>query len=335
MENLKSYINELFLNDLLHNIAIKVGKKDEVLLEYYKSNEMDINENTLFDMASVSKMLCTTTLSLIALDKGLISLEDKVTKYFEVPEKGITIKNLLTHTIGIGHKSLNLPHISQQNVAEYILNLPSDIPIGSDVLYSCPAFIVMGKILEKVFGDRLDKVFEEYVTKPLGMDKTCYLPLRQSNMVNANVEEKDKGRVNDYNCQFLGGVAGNAGVFSNITDVTKYIKLLIEGGKPLFSKDVLKIASENHTVKMQESRGLGFVYSDDKYLRTADLMPIGSIGHGGWTGQSVFVDLKSGLYVIILTDLTVSTQRKFGSPDSDLTKEIIKNIHFKVKQDLF
>jgi len=334
MNNLVSYIDELFSKDLLRNIAIKVGKKDDILLEYYKSDG-EINADTLFDMASVSKMLCTTTLSLIALDKGLISLDDKVTKYFDVPEKGITIKNLLSHTIGIGHKSLNLPQMNIDNVAEYILNIPSDIPVGSDVLYSCPGFIVMGKILEKVFDDRLDRVFETYVTKPLGMDKTCYLPLRQSNMVNANIDEKDKGRVNDYNCQFLGGVAGNAGVFSNITDLTKYVKMLISGGEPLFSKDILNIAAENHTAEMKESRGLGFVYSDEKYPRTGDLMPKGSIGHGGWTGQSVFVDLKSGLYVIILTDLTVSTQKKFGSPDSDLSKEIIKNIHFKITSDLF
>jgi len=334
MNNLTSYIDEIFSQKLLHNIAVKVGKNDDILLEYYKSDG-EINADTLFDMASVSKMLCTTTLSLIALDKGLISLDDKVTKFFSVSDNGITVKNLLTHTIGIGHKSLNLPQINQQNVAEYILNLPSDIPVGNDVLYSCPAFIVMGKILEKVFGARLDRLFESYVTKPLGMDKTCYLPLRQSNMVNANIDEKDKGRVNDYNCQFLGGVAGNAGVFSNITDLTKYVKMLISGGEPLFSKDILNIAAENHTAEMKESRGLGFVYSDEKYPRTGDLMPKGSIGHGGWTGQSVFVDLKSGLYVIILTDLTVSTQKKFGSPDSDLSKEIIKNIHFKITSDLF
>jgi len=334
MNNLTSYIDEIFSQKLLHNIAVKVGKNDDILLEYYKSDG-EINADTLFDMASVSKMLCTTTLSLIALDKGLISLDDKVTKFFSVSDNGITVKNLLTNTIGIGHKSLNLPQINQQNVAEYILNLPSDIPVGNDVLYSCPAFIVMGKILEKVFGARLDRLFESYVTKPLGMDKTCYLPLRQSNMVNANIDEKDKGRVNDYNCQFLGGVAGNAGVFSNITDLTKYVKMLISGGEPLFSKDILNIAAENHTAEMKESRGLGFVYSDEKYPRTGDLMPKGSIGHGGWTGQSVFVDLKSGLYVIILTDLTVSTQKKFGSPDSDLSKEIIKNIHFKITSDLF
>lgn len=325
------YIDSLFKENLVHNIAVKVGCYDKVLLEYYKSDETEIDENTLFDMASVSKMLCTTTLSLIALDKGLITLDDKVTKYFDVPEKGITIKNLLTHTIGIGHKAVSLPQINYDNVAEYILNIPSDIPVGSDVLYSCPGFIVLGKILEKVFGDRLDRLFETYITKPLNMESTTYLPLRRANMVNANPDENNKGRVNDYNCQFLGGVAGNAGVFSNICDLTKFTQMLL-ADDVLFSKEILDLASQNHTPDMSESRGLGFVYSDKKYERAGELIPVSSIGHGGWTGQSVFVDRKSGLYVILLTDITLSTLKKSGSHDSDLTKKIIKNIHNEIKK---
>lgn len=334
MKNLTAYIDKLFNENSVHNIAIKVGKGDTCIYELYKSDIQAIDDNTLFDMASVSKMLCTTTLSLIALDKGLISLDDKVTKYFDVPDKGITVKNLLTHTIGIGHKPLNLPQVNYQNVAEYILNIPSDIPVGSDVLYSCPGFIVMGKILEKVFGDRLDRIFEAYVTKPLGMNKTCYLPLRQENMVNANIEEKDKGRVNDYNCQFLGGVAGNAGVFSNTSDLTKFVKMLLSGGEPLFSKEILEKAAQNYTENMSQARGFGFVYVDEKYPQTGKLMPIGSVGHGGWTGQSVFVDLKSGLYAIILTDSTLSAMKKFGGSDPEKIKKIRENLHNAIKKDL-
>jgi CubicO group peptidase (beta-lactamase class C family) len=334
MENTTAYIENLFKDGLLHNVAIRVGVRDNILFETYHSDKDSVNEHTLFDMASVTKILCTTSLSLIALDKGLLSLSDPMDRFFDVGENDITVKNLLTHTMGIGHKPLNLPNVNYDNVAEYILSIPPDIPVGQGVLYSCPGFIVLGKILEKVFSDRLDILFKKYVTDKLGMESTSFLPLRRENIVLSSLDEADIGRVNDYNCRYLGGVAGNAGVFSNVHDLTLFADMLLGGGKGLFSEETLTLASQNHTEGMSESRGLGFVYSDEKYERTGNLFPVGAIGHGGWTGQSVFADRKSGLYAIILTDATLSTDRKFGSANTEKVHEIMKNLHNLLKLDL-
>ena len=111
MESMQAYIDGLFDRQLLHNIAIRVGCRDQVLYEFYKSNTQEIHERTLFDMASVTKILSVTALSLMAKDAGKLSFSDKVSRFFPVPPhfEGLTVFHLLTHTMGIGHRPLNLP----------------------------------------------------------------------------------------------------------------------------------------------------------------------------------------------------------------------------------
>lgn len=250
---------------------------------------------------------------------------------FYPTSKSLTIKNLLTHTMGVGHKALNKEGNSYENIAEKILDIPSDIPIGADVRYSCPGFILLGKILEKIFGMPLNECFNELVAKPLGLENTSFLPLNRRNAVNSNLDKEKCGIVNDYNCQFLGCVAGNAGVFSNISDVTKYVNFLQNKGKPLISEQTFLTAAQNHTSGMNESRGLGFLYVDERYAQTGGLFSDGAIGHCGHTGQSVFVDYRSGLYVIILSDATISTVKKYGREHYGEVMEMRAEIHRAIK----
>ncbi|MBQ4136575.1 MAG: beta-lactamase family protein [Clostridia bacterium] len=327
---LENVIDEYIVKGILEHIAVRVGKGDNAIYDTYRGG---VNENTLFDMASVTKIIVTTSLALIALDKGLLKLDDTVDKFFPT-SKSLTIMNLLTHTVGIGHKSLNKEGNSYDNIAERILDIPSDIPIGADVRYSCPGFILLGKILEKTFGMQLSQCFNEFVAKPLGLENTSFLPIDRQNIVNSNLDESKRGIVNDYNCQFLGGVAGNAGVFSNISDVTKYVNFIQNRGKPLISEQTFLTAAQNHTLGMSESRGLGFLYVDEHYNQTGELFSNGAIGHCGHTGQSVFVDYRSGLYVIILSDATISTVKKYGVEHYDEVIKMRELIHRAIKCSL-
>lgn len=333
MKNLDLTLNTLLNEKTVENIAVRVGMRNSVICDRFSSG---IDSRTLFDMASVTKILATTSLSLIAISRGLISVDDKVSYFFQTPDayKELTLKNLLTHTMGIGYKDLTQSNLSNENVQDYILNITPDVPIGSDVLYSCPAFILLGKILEKVFGKALDVAFSEFVATPLSMSATSYRPIHTDNCVNANISPEDKGTVNDYNCRFLGGVAGNAGVFSNISDLTKYVKMLLDFGAPIIDKNVFEISSRNHTENMSESRGLGFLYVDERYSQTGGLFDNGSIGHCGHTGQSLFVDLYSGLYVIILSDATLSVFKKLKEHNYNEVMKMRENIHRAIKLDL-
>lgn len=207
MKHTYDCIEKYILQKHLNNIAIRIGIGNRVIADVFKSTEQNIDTKTLFDMASVTKIMATTTLCLVALDKGCVKLNDTVSSYFEVPhdKEKLTIEHLLTHTIGIGHKSLNVFGNNYNNIAQYILSIPLDVSIGSDVLYSCPGYILLGKILEKVFGKRLDELFLEFVANPLKMEYSSFCPDINNQFVNSNLPEDEFGIVNDYNCRFLGG----------------------------------------------------------------------------------------------------------------------------------
>ena len=329
-KRLDCVLNDCIKRGTVGHVAVRVGMGENVIYDTFRG---DVDQNTLFDMASVTKIIATTSLALIALDRGLLHLDDTVDKFYPT-QKELTIKNLLTHTIGIGHKALNKEGYTYENIASKILEIPSDIPIGSDVLYSCPAFILLGKILENVFGQPLEMCFDKLVATPLDLSDTSFLPSNKQNVVNSNLEDELCGVVNDYNCQFLGGVAGNAGVFSNLTDVTKYVHFLLNRGAPLISQDTFAEAVRNYTPDMSEARGLGFVYVDNRYTQTGGLFENGAIGHCGHTGQSVFVDYRSGLYVIILSDATISVTKKYGFDNYDEVMDMRTKLHKAIKQDL-
>ena len=259
MENVEHYLEWLQANQLVENIAVKVGKNDTVLYETYRSKSGSLSQTTLFDVASVTKIVSTTSLCLLAMDRGLLSIEDTVSKFFPCPpdKQSLTVRNLLTHTMGLRHKSLYKDKKAYENIQEYILNLPLDFPIGSKFCYSCPGFILLGKVVEKVLDGRLDKLFEEYVAKPLGMISSTYCPDRSGDIVNGNLSPDEVGIVSDFNCRFLDGIAGNAGVFSNVQDLTRYVNMLLHYGAPLVRKETFDLAIKNYTKDFTESRGLG------------------------------------------------------------------------------
>ena len=154
------------------------------MADIFESTGKKPTGTTLFDIASVTKIMVTSMLCLMASDKKKIALEDSVGKFFEASEekKKITIKNLLVHTIGIGHKSLVIKGCNYSKVQNYVLDIESDMPIGSETQYSCPGYILLGKIIEKIYGKRLDELFRELIAEPLDMKMSSFLP----NLVRCN-----------------------------------------------------------------------------------------------------------------------------------------------------
>lgn len=337
MKNLQACINEWFADQKVTNLAVRIGRRDEILHDHFQSTERELTEKTLFDMASVTKVVATTTLALIALDRGLIKLDTPVSQFWPVPEdkKTLTVFHLLTHTLGYGHQKLFEPDVEYSMIQELILSYPCLSAPGTETRYSCPGFILLGRIVETVLGIPLDAAFEQYVARPLGMISSTFHP-DPAQTVNSNRTPESRGLVNDYNSRFLGGVCGNAGLFSNMADITRYVKMMLAEGSPLISRDTFRLATQNHTKGMSESRGLGYVYVDDRYVQTGKLFAEGSVGHCGHTGQSVFVNLQSGLYVIVLSDATIQTVHRYGI-DPKHYQHVIKmrkEIHSAIHKDL-
>lgn len=278
-----------------------------------------VNERTLYDMASVTKMLSTTMVTLRLIARGELDLADMLPRYFGdlVPEdkREITLFHLLTHTSGYpAHIRLDQAGVAPEEAVPFLLNAPLAYPTGTAVEYSCVGFILLGKLLEQVTGRRLDALAAEEVFRPLGMDHTGYHPLdRPVDPENTAFTERSvwdgswlRGRVHDENAYYLGGVAGNAGVFSDLDDCIRFARMLAGhgtlDGQIYLPRCIFDAAIRNYTPGMEESRGLGFHLANGYYSYSGQFFDQGGFGHNGFTGPHIFVSPDTGLWVVLLTN---------------------------------
>lgn len=278
----------------------------------------DCRVETLFDMASVSKVVSTTMIALKFWEEGQLSLEDRVGDFFsEAPEdkKDITIFQLMTHTGGISpFFFLSKYAFAPEQAVEAILNFPLVGKPGEEPRYSCMGYILLGKILEQVGGAPLDKLAKRLVFEPLGMTHTTYHPTGDI----APTERCSDGTllqgiVHDENARFLKGISGNAGVFSDIGDMAKFAKMLSGNGKlpgqaSYLSEETLTMARKNYTPQGPEFRGLGFHLAGSPNNFLGDRMSRQTFGHTGFTGTSFAVDPETGLWLVLLTNRVCPTR---------------------------
>ena len=280
----------------------------------------DCSESTLFDMASVSKILGPTMIAFRFLEDGKLRLYDTVETFFpDAPadKKDITILHLMTHTSGISpHFFLSDFTDDPADAARVILEQPLAYPTGSDPQYSCMGYILLGKILEKIGMMPLDRLAQKYVFDPLGMVNTCYCPTGQCAPTERDPEtgELIRGVVHDENARFLKGISANAGVFSNISDMSRFAQMLALGGKTAdgaayLSPAMLKAALVNRTPNSKgEFRGLGFNLAGSPRNFLGDLMSPRAFGHTGFTGTSFAVDPETRLWMVLLTNRVCPTR---------------------------
>ena len=296
----------------------------------FTGDYVPVTENTLYDMASCTKILSTTMVALRMIDMGKLALYDSISRFIDVPEdkKNIEIRHLLTHTSGIkSHFLLEKDGRAPEEAANIVLDMPLSSPTGTKVEYTCMGYILLGKILEKIGGKPLDKLADELVFKPLGMSNTCYRPLDKGYGDIAATEycEKEgkykRGIVHDENACFLNGISANAGIFSTAEDCSKFARMLSRNGMTdngmFLSPSLMNLTKTDLTMEVdqEEGRGLGLVVKRFNTLSAmGDLYPAGSYGHNGFTGTSIYVHGGNGLYVVLLTNrvhFTRSSDRIF------------------------
>lgn len=313
-ENLKNILLKGLEQGAYPCCAAAVGRGNEVFFRFsagYRAlfpEKLPLTENTLFDMASLTKLMGTTMACLRMLEEGKIALNDKISKYFSqcFGKEDITVFMLMTHTSGISaHMPLYLDKDSVDAVSA-ILSKPLAYPTGTKTVYSCMGYILLGKILEKIEGKTLDKIVKERVFVPLGMENSFYNP--PADAICAATErdiftgEMVCGVVHDENARFLKGVSGNAGMFCTVNDTVRFAKMLSQRGAGYLDEKTFSLAVTDYTPDFDESRGLGFQLFGGKPFPGGSKMSIGSYGHTGFTGTSLFVDNKTGVYAILLTN---------------------------------
>lgn len=304
-------------------MALLVIKDGDVIYEKYAGrltylpDALPITDSTIFDLASVSKVVATTTAAMICVDRKLFSLDDKVIKFFpKFKVKGkesITIRNLLTHTSGLpAFKKYYELVKNEKELMEDIFNSSISFEPGTQMVYSDLGMITLGKIIEKVTGKTLDQFCKREIFTPLQMTNTFYKPVAALKHRIAPTEYDDYwrnrlliGEVHDEASSMLGGVAGHAGLFSTARDLGIFLQMLLQGGE--YGKiKIVKSTTANIFTKQQSnlsSRALGWDTKDGEgYSSAGTLFHSDSYGHTGYTGTSVWTDPTRKLIVILLTN---------------------------------
>jgi len=273
--------------------------------------------DTMFDLASLTKVVATTSSLMKLFEEGRFRLNDHVTQYlpeFQEGKSDLTIRNLFTHFSGMSPDLvLNPPWSgSQTGIHKAMIEKPN-APPGTHFVYSDINFILLGELVHRLSGQMLSDYAREHIFLPLGMHETMFQP-PASLIPRIAPTERDgakgpplRGVVHDETSRYMGGVAGHAGLFSTGDDLARFCEMMLRKGEldgtRLFSPlTVEKFTTPQSPPDQPILRGLGWDIDSQFSGNRGDLFPIGSYGHTGFTGTSIWIDPVSDTYVILLAN---------------------------------
>lgn len=323
---------------LISGGAVAVGNHEGLLYStargqmYPATAATPISERTLFDVASLTKVIATTPAIMKLLENGRITLLDPLNRWF--PEfdgtgrEEITILNLLTHTSGLDDATLS-DSTPLNSAIQHAISQKNWNPFGNRFRYADINFILLGELIHRASGQSLDRFSKEQIFAPLGMTDTMFLPPLNLLPSIAPTIGPNKvlrsGIVQDENARNLAGVAGHAGLFSTVSDLSRFaIMLMNQNGlnsESLFSQRVLKQMTAPYFYSGGRIvRGLGWdIYSPFSSPRGRHFSDM-SFGHTGYSGSSIWIDPEQDLFVILLTvRLDYRDIRHFSMLRSDIS----------------
>jgi uncharacterized protein YbbC (DUF1343 family)/CubicO group peptidase (beta-lactamase class C family) len=269
--------------------------------------------DTVFDLASLTKVIATTMAVMQLVERGKLRLNDPVSKY--LPEfapngkEDITVRQLLTHYSGLEPDlDLKTPWEGKETAYRMAWAETPAQPPGSGFTYSDINFIVLGEVVERVSRVTLDTYTARHIFGPLKMLHTRYLPPAtwRAKIAPTQYDENEhmlRGVVHDPTARRMGGVAGHAGLFSTADDLAKFAQALLNGGNGILSPlSVEKMTRPEQPPSAPVLRGFGWDIDSPFSSNRGDLLPVGSFGHTGFTGTSMWIDPTTQTYIILLTN---------------------------------
>ena len=311
--------------------VVLVGRGDQTIYEKAYGSRATVPSqepmtlDTVFDVASLTKVVATTTAVMTLIEQGRVRLNDPVATF--VPgfdrygKSGITVRHLLTHVSGLRPDVDLHPWTGYDAaIALAVDEVPTAAP-GDHFVYSDINFFLLGDIVSRVTGQSLDAYLRRAVFEPLGMRDTGFLPAKTLLPRIAPTErcaEQDawpckrpdapplRGVVHDPTARRMGGIAGHAGLFSTARDLKRFARMLINGGelegvRVMSAATVARMITPVQLPAGAGTRGLGWDIDTSFSSNRGDLFPIGSYGHTGFTGTSIWIDPASKSYVIFLS----------------------------------
>jgi uncharacterized protein YbbC (DUF1343 family)/CubicO group peptidase (beta-lactamase class C family) len=276
-----------------------------------------MTEDTIFDAASLTKVIATTSSVMKLFEQGKIRINDPVTKYlpeFQGGQSDITIRDLMTHFSGL-RPDLDLkPAWSgyDTGIQRALIDKPVRAP-GVRFVYSDINFILLGEIVHRVSGQTLAAFARENIFEPLGMRDSMFQPPAEliPRIAPTEIEVVTghplRGVVHDETSRFMGGIAGHAGLFTTADDLAKFAQMMLDRGQANGARLFNAATVEKFTFPATPAdqpilRGLGWDIDSPFSSNRGELFPIGSYGHTGFTGTSIWIDPTSRTYVILLTN---------------------------------
>lgn len=290
-----------------------------------------LSDRTLFDIASLTKVLATAPAIMKLLEQGKISLLDPLTRWFpefEGTERDeITILNLLTHTSGLNDVEISTDSPMRSLIEKAVLQNNGSLP-GNRFRYADINFILLGELVSRAAQTPLNRFCAENIYAPIGMAETGFLPHKNSNVIAPTAGENKilaAGVVQDMNARRLGGVAGHAGVFSTASDLNRFATMILNRGKingvQVFKERVItQMTSPYFYSNGRVIRGLGWDINSPFSSPRGSFFSDMSFGHTGYSGSSIWIDPEQDLYVILLTvRLDYTNIRQFNQLRSDIS----------------
>lgn len=300
--------------------------------------------DAVYDMASLTKVMATTMCIMKLYDEGKIGLDDSVTKY--IPEFGangkaqIRVKNLLLHNSGLAaFRPYDLRVKGAEEAVKALYSEKLVYSTGDSTVYSDLGFITLGEIIRRITGKPLDMYFADAIARPLGLSSSAFNPdatLQTRTMPTENdttwKQDFKRPLVHDPRAALLHGVAGHAGLFSNVDDILRVMKMLTEpektliSGKPFLRSETIKLFTTRFSPK--STRALGWDTKAVEKCSCGDLFSSASFGHTGFTGTSIWYDPEKKLCVVFLSN------RVHPSSDNNKIRGVRPLLHNTVVKSL-
>jgi uncharacterized protein YbbC (DUF1343 family) len=301
--------------------------------------------DTIFDLASLTKVVATTGCVMKLFEQGKVKLADPVVRY--IPEFGqngkqnVTVRDLLTHYSGLPADLDLTPYWTGLEEGYRRANMTRLVTApGSQFRYSDINFVVLGELVQRLSGEPLDRYAQEQIFRPLGMEHTTYLPPASwrdriaPTEFDARTGQWLRGTVHDPTARQMGGVAGHAGVFSTADDLAKFAQALLDNDGKIWSQlTVEKMTTPQQPQSQPMLRGLGWDIDSPYATNRGELLPVGSFGHTGFTGTSLWIDPTTNTYIILLTN-AVHVKGNVVALRTRLATAIAAALDLKVSDDV-
>jgi CubicO group peptidase (beta-lactamase class C family) len=283
-------------------------------LQSLEPNEEPMTEDTIFDAASLTKVMATTPAIMLLAERGEIDLEAPVQRYVQEFRRdgkdGITLRHLLTHTSGL-RSGLGRKVDGQRSAVAYACQEKVTNAPGTSFTYSDINFILLGEVVQRVAGRPLEEFVSDEIYRPLKMKDTRYLPWKRD-MARIAPTQRDgtndilRGEVHDPTARGMGGVAGHAGVFTTASDLARFARMMLNGGElegvRLFRPQTVSAMTRVQSpATIAAKRGFGWDI-DTGFSRRGEIFSPGSYGHTGFTGTALWIDPYSMTFWILLSN---------------------------------